>query len=457
MTAPALSLVSAHPSGTPKKANEAATYSDYDQATIQGYQSKLNEGRYFKLFSAKSPLAWIICGDCPSETLPMLWLCDDLRTYCQETGRKVPNPLPHADYIAYGLKVVVGTRFVPNGSALLKVNRHQYVNTYKKFEPEHPPVPLSMLFHQFIECMFPDQVERHTFLQFVGHMFQHPEERTSWHPMILSETGTGKGFLYEAILNPLLCDQTRLLKKYSELTGRFADAMKSMLVVLDDCKSKREDQQTQLKSLMTEERVLLEEKNGASGMVVTYARFFLFTNEEVPLELDESERRWWIPKRLTYSHGLTGDEGRKDRKRNVIQPLADWLKQDGALEAVYKFFMEYDLTGFDPKSPPMTDTLREQIAKSETPEQAFASDFLTNNEMKVVKAEELSRAFTDSGMNKPSNQALSKLFAYCEYRPELIKVGEQKLRWWFPVAMSKAEAETILVRDKAEKEAQAPF
>jgi transcriptional regulator with XRE-family HTH domain len=30
---------------------------------------------------------------------------------------------------------------------------------------------------------------------------------------------------------------------------------------------------------------------------------------------------------LTYSNGLTGDEGRKERQQNVIQPLADWLKK----------------------------------------------------------------------------------------------------------------------------------
>lgn len=282
-------------------------------------------------------------------------------------------------------------------------------------------------------------------LQYVGQMIQFPELRPSWHPMLLSVTGTGKGFLFDSILTPLLCGQTRLLKKYSELTGRFANVMQgTILIQLDDCKSKRADVQTQLKSLMSEERVMVEEKNMAAGMVTTYTRIFLASNEEVPLDIDDTDRRWYIPKRMQYSNGLTGDEGRKERKNNVIQPLADWLKLDGALEAIHEFFMTYPLDGFDAKSPPMTDTLYEQIAKSVTVEQSFTVDFLSAHAIKVVKSEELSKAFSDAGMNKPSYQAIGKLFRFADYRQELFTCGGSKSRWWLPVTMTKIEALAII-------------
>jgi hypothetical protein len=276
-------------------------------------------------------------------------------------------------------------------------------------------------------------------------MFQFPEVRPSWHPMILSATGTGKGFLLEAILTPLLCGQTRIVKKYAELTGRFANVMEgTILVQLDDCKSRRDDVQTQLKSLMSEERVMVEQKHQAAGMVKTYTRFFLASNEEVPLDIDESDRRWWVPKRLEYSDGLTGDDGRKDRKK-LIQKVANWLKNDGALEAVLQYFMTYPLTDFDPKTPPMTETLREQIAKSVTIEESFALDLLLDHPTKVVKSQELSKAFIDAGMSRPGNVEIGRLFAHCEYRQEaLIGPDGRKSRWWIPVAMPKAEAERIL-------------
>lgn len=428
------------------KSNET-TYTDTEKETIRHYQAALEDGRYFKLYDSASPYPRLISGDSPSEPLPLSFLTDDFVGWCKGKGRRAPNPLPAPAYLARPLETVTGTRFVPRGPAVVrrKKSRHSYVNTFQQFESEYTPLPLSEDFLELLAGMFPDAVERNTFVQYCAHMFQHPEIRPSWHPMLLSATGTGKGFLLESVFTPLLCQQTRIVKKYSELTGRFANVMNSTLLVqLDDCKSKREDVQTQLKSLMSEERVLLEAKGRDAAMVLTYTRFFLASNEEVPLDLDDTDRRWWVPKRQTYSNGLTGDEGRRHRKA-LIQRVADWLRQKGALEAVHKYFMEYDLTGFDAKTPPMTETLREQIAKSVTVEQSFALDFLTQHDTKVVKSQELSYAFTEARMNRPGNVEIGRLFAHCDYRQETLTGPDgRKSRYWIPSAMPKAEADRIL-------------
>ena len=65
------------------------------------------------------------------------------------------------------------------------------------------------------------------------------------------------------------------------------------------------------------------------------------------------------------------------------------------------------------------------------------------HETKVLKSAELAKAFSDAGLTKPSNQALSQLFADAGYRSESLTVGAKKTRWWIPVAMPKAEAEAI--------------
>jgi len=430
-------------------------YSAYDKATIQGHQATLTAGRYFKLFNAASQYPRIVSGDNYKEPLPLPWCVADLRDYCSETRRKLPSPMPSADYITQPLETVTGHIFRPNGAAMVrpKRQRHKYVNIYRGFEPEHPAIPLSANFHLLFECLFPDPVERRTFMQYVAHMIQHPEIRPSWHVMLLSDTGTGKGFLFSAILSPLLCKQTAILKRYNELTGKFSMVMEgTILILLDDCKSKREDVQTQLKSLMSEPTVFLEPKGLQAGMVDTYSRFILATNEEKPLDVDESDRRWWIAKRLTYSNGLTGDEGRKQRKRDVIEPLADWLKLDGALEAMHAFFLGFDLTGFDPNSPPMTATLQEQITKSVTIEQGFALDFVTAHGNKVMKSGELTAYFMAEGMTKPGNKAISDLFEWCGYHVDSLTVRGVKTRWWFPTSMTKGEAEAVLEAAEPEPE-----
>jgi len=429
--------------------SEAPVHSDYDLDTFDRYTKVLKAGRYCTLYNSANQQPMIISGNLHEEPLPLAWLSADLLKYCSQAGRKFPNPMPSPSYLSCRLDMVTGTIFKPKGAAMYSPFgvRHCYANFFKEFENQFPALELSSLFHKLMECMFPDLVERNTFLQYVAHMFQFPEIRPSWHPMLLSETGTGKGFLFESILTPLLRGQTRLLKKYSELLGRFANVMRgTILVLLDDCKSRREDTQTALKSLMSEERVLIEEKGLAAGMVMTYTRFFLASNELTPLNLNSTERRWWIPKRMVYSSGLKGEEGRKERVDNVIRPLADWLKQDGAMEAIHAYFMAYDLTGFDPKSPPMTETLREQIAASVTVEQAFALDYLEGHDTKILKSEDLLAAFSSSGMTKPSNQAVKALMEDNQYRQDSFTVHGKKSRWWHHAAMSKDEAKAILNR-----------
>jgi hypothetical protein len=93
----------------------------------------------------------------------------------------------------------------------------------------------------------------------------------------------------------------------------------------------------------------------------------------------------------------------------------------------------------------MTTTLREQIAKSVTVEQSFALDFIAQHERKVIKLPELLRAFKEADMKCPANFAAGQLFAYCQYKQEML-VGPdgKKSRWWMPTSMPKAEAERIL-------------
>ena len=441
----ALTLVQTDKPAT-EQTDAASDYTVAEREAINAYVEELARGRYFLLFNAAAPFGRLISGD-NTEPLPQAFLSADFRDFCRESGRKLPTKPPADAYFAASLQSVVGTKFFPNGPDLIREvrSRHRYVNTYRRFEGQHPPVPVSDLFHQFIACLFPDPAERHTFFQYCAHMIQRPQERPSWHPMLLSETGTGKGFLFNDILRPLLCNQTYIVKRYGELIGKFSPVMRdTLLVLLDDCKSRREDTQTALKSLMTEEMVLLEEKGLQAGMVPTYSRFFLASNEPVPLDLDDTERRWWVPKRLGYSHGLTAKAGR-DERQALIKRLSAWLKLDGALEAVYTYLAAYPLDGFDPKNCPMTATLQEQIEKSETVEQGFARDFLSRHDLKVLKAEELQKAFTDSGLSKPSNNALPHLFQFCGFKKDVLRADDDSpSRYWYPETMTKSEAEAIL-------------
>lgn len=440
MTQPILALV---PTNTPS----TSEYSAADRASFKEYQATLAAGGYYKLFNASSPFPRLISRDNLTDPLPLSWLVADYNDWLKETRSTTwPSKMPTDAYLARPLLSVVGTKFLPNGPALIraKQSRHRYINTYKSFQSDHAPLELSPIFHEFMEALFPDPKELHIFTQYISHMLKYPEIRPSWHIMLLSETGTGKGFLYNDIIKPMLCNQSFLVSSYGRLTGKFSTIMESsLLIFLDDCKAKTESTQTDLKSLMTEETAYTEHKGLQGSMVTVYPRMILASNEAVPIALDDTSRRWWIPKRLGYSDGLTGKAGRANRQR-LIARLSTWLKTSGAIEAIHAYLMSYTLEGFDPKLCPECDTLNEIIAKSETVDQGFAHDFLTNHPTKVVKTNELLQAFTDAGMNRPSNNSVRYLFDYCNYRTDTLCANGSRSRYWFPKHLTNDEAIKIL-------------
>ncbi|PMY01952.1 hypothetical protein C1X54_35475, partial [Pseudomonas sp. GW460-13] len=96
-----------------------------------------------------------------------------------------------------------------------------WCNTYRQFEPITERADVHPDFLEFLERLFPDAAERHTAIQWLAHAFQKPEERPSWHLLLISESGTGKGYLFNEILAPLLL-HTSIAPSFSKVTAQFS-------------------------------------------------------------------------------------------------------------------------------------------------------------------------------------------------------------------------------------------
>lgn len=441
-------------------ASEKPKYTPAETATIQAYQAALSAGRYYKLYDSRSQYARIISAEDP-EPLPLSFLSDDFRVFCKETGRRLPATLPNDLYLGYALKLVTGTAFVPNGPDLIRKphSRHQRVNVYKRFEHKHPAIELSPLFLDFLRCLFPVPSELHIFCQYIAHAILFPEQRPSWHLMLPSESGVGKGFIFNDIISPLFAMQTKLVKSFGALTGKFGGTVLegSIFTMLDDCKTGSESTETQMKSMLSEERIYIEKKGKDGTMETICTRFVLASNEDVPTPVDEQTRRWCIFQKLAFSDGLKGKVGQQERQVR-IKALAAWLKLPGAMEAVYDYFAGYSLDAtadypeFDYKNVPITDSFEQMVAKSETPEESFAADFLDSHATKVFKMEDFLGAFVSGMMGKLGNTAAADLLRKLGYRKALL-TKPSRGRWWLPAGMTDDQAEAILM----EKSAEQPF
>ena len=207
--------------------------------------------------------------------------------------------------------------------------------------------------------------------------------------MLTSDAGTGKGFLLEKILHPLL-HHTQVIASYARITGQFSTVLAdNLFVLLDDCKSKSEATQTALKSFMSEERVFVEHKHQTGGMTKTYTRFLLASNEQIPLAFDKDERRW-VPLTRAFH------EVSRETTQAHIKELSDWVDLPGSLDAVHNFFMTYDLDGFNPKCPPQTATMREMVSKGKGIHADLLADFI--EEHPVFTTSEWMAEYTRQGL-----------------------------------------------------------
>ena len=276
-------------------------------------------------------------------------------------------------------------QFIPTGNCY-------YHNTFKRFKPTHTSATDIKPFTELLDRLFPDSEDYQTVLSFIAHIIQHPDIRPSYGLLLTSESGTGKGFLYSAVLRPLLSNQTVQLDNYNALFNKHSTALSNtLLVMLDDPKSDHKSTMTKLKSALTEPTRQIEEKFKEARTVNTYSRIILASNERLPLKLNESDvRRWYAPKYIQHRVN-------KHETVEFIESIANQID----LSAIYNYLLNYDLTSFNPFSPRETETLKGMLEASKSDVEDEIEEFLGDtkvfslNDLKIY----LSESITDSELS----------------------------------------------------------
>ena len=336
-------------------------------------------------------------------------------------------------YVFKSLPTVLGVRFKPLSASIITDGRMKFINTWKPYQPTSVHAkPLPSVASVLIRRMFPCPKQRHTMLQYIAHMIQKPDERPSWHVLLLSLPGTGKGYLFENVLAPLLTYQTELVNKYSKLTGQFSTILAdSMLVLLDDPTCHSDSTATELKSLMSEERTYVERKFQTGATVPTYTRIILASNEDRPIPLDDDERRWFVPDKLVHKVG-------KKETQRVIARFDKWLRKPSSLDDLYHFFNTYSLEGFNHKYIEQTDALRRVIGLSANSADYLFSDFTADRSF--FKAGELLDEFESEGLSRPSDAYVKNMLQSLGYtKGQFRQFGIKQPRIWCKVGSTQAD------------------
>jgi len=340
-------------------------------------------------------------------------------------------------YLRHSLPLVLGHTFLPSGEEFVDKYGSLWCNTYQQFSPVPTDKQISQLFLDFLERLFPDTADRHTCVQWLAHCFQKPSVRPSWHLLLVSESGTGKGFLFNEILAPLLL-HTSIAQSFTKVTSQFSTILEdNLLCLLDDPRKGSDETMTRLKSILSEESALVEHKGETARMVNTYTRFILASNLERPLRLDEDDRRWFAPAKLVHKES-------KAETQTFISRLSAWLEEPGSLSIIYNWFMQYDLTGFNPKHIHQSEQLKTMIGMSRNALDDTYADYFAENE--VLHVTDLQTYIVESGYTKPQNAAIKNALEEGGYRSQELVLNGSRKRFWVRRELDRAAAQAIVDR-----------
>ena len=194
-------------------------------------------------------------------------------------------------------------------------------------------------------------------------LIQHPEQRASVAMVLKGERGTGKG-VFAQVIGKLLGQHFLHLTSPDVLTGKFNRILQDKPFVFADEAFWAGDKkgESRLKTLVTEDRIIIEEKYLPAYTVSNVMHLVIAGNDDWVVPAGRHERRFAV---FTMS-----DAHRQDRA--YFKATLDQM-DSGGYEALLHQLQNFDLDacGLDPHVAPVTEALVDQQVLSMTPIEQF--------------------------------------------------------------------------------------
>jgi hypothetical protein len=210
-----------------------------------------------------------------------------------------------------------------------------------------------------------DPVYRKWLMQFFAHVVQRPGVRIFSAPLIWSKTtGNGKSMLLEVVPKLLVGKRYSKSATATLLGHAHNDYMQNTWhLCLPEFKAatmtERGSVVEMLKDWITADSITVHPKGLKAYTMV--ARFFITATSNHPdaIKIENDERRWAI-------HQLLAAQMSRAERDYIFEQFLSTPRAAGVLR---RFFLEFDLDGFDPQAPaPMTADRQEMIENSLGPE-----------------------------------------------------------------------------------------
>lgn len=192
---------------------------------------------------------------------------------------------------------------------------------------------------------------------YVAHIIQKPYQRTDVAIIVQGEQGVGKDTYFDAV-GGILGDEYYHSTEHPEndVFAKFNSLIARKLLIKfeeADFKTNKENQSA-LKSLITKEKMLLEKKGKDPIRLDNLANIVMTTNNDVPVVLEETDRRFVLIQASSERRGddefwtrIHGGKGSKLSKRTDV------------CSAYHYYLLHKDISTFNPLDRPITQLYRD--------------------------------------------------------------------------------------------------
>lgn len=199
------------------------------------------------------------------------------------------------------------------------------------------------LIDEHLATLVPDADEQRYLLDRLAFHVQHPGVKIRSAVMLRGAQGTGKNSLV-TVMAMILGHQNVRVIGGDALNSRFnAELVDCELLAIDEVMRRDGwDVANALKPLISEDRIMSEQKGEPRRSRSTPREIFILSNDEAPLPLEEGDRRFFVPA-----------FGASPKSPAFYRALHDGLPDEAP--AFFAALLARDVTGFNPSAaPPMT-------------------------------------------------------------------------------------------------------
>jgi hypothetical protein len=243
--------------------------------------------------------------------------------------------------------------------------RTEYMKTPYKKVTKIPPTCAKVISH--ILCDDSDTVDH--FINWLACIAQNLDRtRTAW--VFQGIPGTGKGLLFNKILQPLFGEKQTVIKRAGELTEKWTDFVQGKFIVFIDeiqTSALRDEAGViaNMKNLITEPTAMIRVMNRNSFAVMNYTNWLFASNKPDPVSVDKNDRRFNVAPYQGVAYPRPTDDE------------LEVLKKE--LQAFYHYLITYPVDKHIASTPLQSDARNELIELSQTTSESTADALREGN------------------------------------------------------------------------------